>query len=255
MIQGIWRGRTGTAMLRRRTWAAGGMLLLVMACGGTREPAVSSSEPGAAAGSTTADSAVTAAPDESRKLARFVYIEEGTDLILTVGVRAAALHEEDPYFPLEVSLTNKMKGVTWVLTRESFRLRDEAGAYYEIPSQAVLAEGYGKRTLDTRLFEARSVTASKHEAYRQVESNFFPDPVAGVNPEPDTVSGGSGVAPTSTSLIPIERVEVAPKTFMEDVLYFPHPEELLLGQRLTLEITSPGLEEPALLVFRVPHIR
>jgi hypothetical protein len=239
-------------MLHRRTWVVCGLLLLVAACGGSKEP------PATTDGSTPSAGAAAPgqpAPDESKKLARFVYIEEGSDLIFTVGVRAAALHEEDPYFPLEFSLTNKMKGVTWVLTRESFRLRDEAGNYYEVPSQKTLAAGYGKRTLDTRLFEARSVTASRHEAYRQVESNFFPDPVAGIIPESDTVTGGAGVAPTSTSLVPIERVELAAKTFMEDVLYFPHPEGLLLGQRLTLEVRTQGMEEPALLVFRIPHIR
>ena len=242
-------------------WAAGGVLLLTMAHGGAVEPAAGSAaeEPGVTADEPAEEDSATlldtVAPEESRKLARFVYIEEGTDLILTVGVYAAAFHEKDAFFPLEISLTNKMKGVTWVLTRESFRLLTDAGDSYEVPSQGMLQTGYSKRTFDTRLFEARSVTASKHEAFRQVESNFFPDPVAGVHREPDTVPDSSGVAPTSQSLVPIERVEVAPKTFMEDVLYFPHPDGALLGQRLTLEIRSPGLDEPALIAFRIPHIR
>jgi len=195
------------------------------------------------------------APAESRKLSRFVYIEEGTDLTLTVGVRAAAFHEGDPYFPLEISLTNRLKGVTWVLTRESFSLVDGDGRSYELPTQEELLSGYAKRTLDTRLFEARSVTASKHEGFRQVESNFFPDPVRGISQELDTVSGGAGVAPTSTSLIPIERVEIAARTFMEDVLYFPHPEGKLLEARFSLEIRAQGLDELARIAFTIPRIR
>jgi len=195
------------------------------------------------------------APPESRKLARFVYIEEGTDLLLTVGVRAAAFHEEDPYFPLEVSLTNRLKGVTWVLTRESFVLVDSGGKRYELPTQDELLAAYDKRTFDSRLFEARSVTASKHEGFRQVESNFFPDPVRGVNRVPDTSRDSAGVAPTSTSLTPIERVEVAARTFMEDVLYFPHPDGKLLAQTFSLEIRAPGLDEPARIAFTIPKIK
>ncbi|TDI35253.1 MAG: hypothetical protein E2P03_01675 [Acidobacteria bacterium] len=195
------------------------------------------------------------APAESRKLSRFVYIEEGTDLVLTIGVRAAAFHEDDPYFPLEISLTNRLKGVTWVLTRESFSLVDGDGTVYDLPTQKELLSGYTKRTFDTRLFEARSVTASKHEGFRQVESNFFPDPVRGIIREPDTVSGSAGVATTSTSLIPIERVEIAARTFMEDVLYFPHPEGKLLEATFSLEIRAQGLSEPARIAFTIPRIK
>jgi len=86
---------------------AGAALLLLSSCASVHEPPV------VAAGEE--------APVESRKLSRFVYIEEGTDLTLTVGVRAAAFHEDDAYFPLEISLTNRLKGVTWVVTRESQR--------------------------------------------------------------------------------------------------------------------------------------
>jgi hypothetical protein len=220
--------------------AATAAVLLLPACAAVREP------PAAAGGEK--------APAESRKLARFVYIEEGTDLILTVGVRAAAFHEEDPFFPLEISLTSRLKDVTWVLTRESFRLVDGKGRIYELPTHEELLSGYSKRTFDTRLFEARSVTAGKHEGFRQVESNFFPDPVRGVDRDPDTVSSGFGVAPTSTSLIPIERVEISGRAFMEDVLYFPHPEGKLLEATFSLEIRVQGLSEPARIAFTIPRI-
>ena len=75
------------------------------------------------------------APELSRKLAQFVYIEEGTDLIFTVGVRAAALREGELFFPLEVSVTNKEKKTTWKVTRESFALFDAEGQRYEMPTQ------------------------------------------------------------------------------------------------------------------------
>ena len=194
------------------------------------------------------------APDLSRKLAQFVYIEEGTDLIFTVGVRAAALREGEPFFPLEVSLTNKEKKTTWKVSRESFVLFDEDGQRYEMPTQPELQEGYHKRTPDTRLFTARSFTAGKHEGYRQVESNFFPDPVVGVLRTADTSSGPEGVASRSTSLTPIETVELTYRSFLEDVLYFPRPAGELIGQRLSLEFRAAGLEEPARIAFRIPRI-
>jgi hypothetical protein len=198
--------------------------------------------------------AAEAAPELSRKLGAFVYIEEGRDLIFTVGVRAAAFHENDDYFPLEISLTNKQKGTVWVVTRESFTLFDEAGNEYEVPTQTELMKGYKKRHTDSRLFESRSVTATKLEGYRQVPSNFFPDPVTGINREPDTTSDLSGVPPASTSLVPIERVEVHSLFFLQDVLYFPHPEGRLIGPRFSLEFRAEGLEEPARIAFRIPKI-
>lgn len=193
------------------------------------------------------------APELSATLARFVYIEEGTDLVLTVGVRAAGLREEDAFFPLEVSLTNKSKK-TWTITRESFRLLDEDGKVYELPTNQELSAGYFKRTFDSKLFDARSFTAGKHAGYRQVESSFFPDPLRGVRGTPDTIPGPAGVAPTSRSLLAIDSVYLPPFHFLEDVLYFPHPEVRLVGRRFSLEVRAQGLEEPARISFRVPEI-
>ena len=194
------------------------------------------------------------APELSRKLGAFVYIEEGRDLIFTVGVRASAFHEGDAYFPLEISLASKQKGSAWVVTRESFTLFDEAGNEYAVPTQGELMEGYEKRHTDTRLFESRSVTATKMQGYRVMESNFFPDPVIGINREPDTTDEMSSVPPVSASLVPIERVEVHSMFFIQDVLYFPHPEGKLIGPRFSLEFRAEGLEEPARISFRIPKI-
>ncbi|MFQ5768844.1 MAG: hypothetical protein ACE5ID_12795 [Acidobacteriota bacterium] len=191
------------------------------------------------------------APEFSRKLSRFVYIEDGLDLFFTVGVRAAAFHENDAFFPLEISVTNRQKGTRWVVTRESFVLIDDAGRTYELPSYREFSKGYVKRTFDSRLFDARSVTASKHEGYIQVESNFFPDPQKGISRRSDTVPGPAGVAPDSTSLVHLERLEIPYRHFFEDVLYFPHPQGRLIGPRFSLEFRPKGLEEPARIAFRI----
>lgn len=194
------------------------------------------------------------APEVSRRLSYFVYVEEGKDLIFTVGVRAAAFHEMDEYFPLEIAVVNRMKGATWIVTRDSFTLLDEAGTRYRLPTECDLMKNYTKQSFDLALFDARSVTAGKLEGYFQVESNFFPDPHSGVFRRPDTVSGGSGVRPRSKSLVPYERVELPPFRFLEDVLYFPHPAGKLVGQKLTLAFHPQGISEPARVAFRVRKI-
>ena len=231
---------TRTSGGRRRAAGAMAVFLISVACTSVR-PA-----PTQSAGET--------APEVSRKLAQFVYIEEGTDLIFTVGVRVAALREGEPFFPLEVSITNKQKKTTWRVSRESFVLFDEQGNRYEMPDYPELLASYKKRTLDTRFFEARSFTSGKHEGYRQVESNFFPDPVLGVTRSTDTSSGLDAVASRSTSLTPLETVEITYRSFLEDVLYFPHPAGELIGQRFSLEFRATDLEEPARIAFRIPRI-
>jgi hypothetical protein len=194
------------------------------------------------------------APELSRKLGAFVYIEEGLDLVFTVGVRAAAFHEGDAYFPLEISLANKQKGTAWVVTRESFALFDEAGNEYGVPTHQELMEGYEKRHADSRLFDSRPVTATKMQGYRLLESNFFPDPVIGIYEQPAATDDMSSVPPVSGSLVPIERVEVHSLFFIQDVLYFPRPEGRLIGPRFSLEFRAEGLEEPARISFRIPKI-
>jgi hypothetical protein len=201
-----------------------------------------------------ADGRGEAAPELSRKLSTYVYIEEGGDLIFTIGVRAAAFHEESPFFPLEVSVANKQKGTTWVLRRESFTLYDEEGRAYGMPTQPELADSYYRRTFDAKLFDARSVTAQKHEGYRLVDSNFFPDPFGGITGGPVTVPGGAAVPPASRSLTPSERVELSAMSFMQDVLYFPHPDGDLTGARFSLELRAEGLAEPARIAFRIPKL-
>jgi hypothetical protein len=195
-----------------------------------------------------------AAPEVSRSLAPFVYIEEGTDLVLTVGVRAAALREAEPFFPLEISIVNRQRDTTWVVTRESFALIDSDGNRYELPTHEELSRGYGKRTADNHLFDARMVTAGKHEGYRQVGSSFFPDPTLGIRRASDTPDDLSGVSERSLSLVPIERVELHGGFFLEDVLYFPHPAGKLVGERFSLEFRAAGLAEPARLAFEIPHV-
>ncbi|MFQ5718765.1 MAG: hypothetical protein ACE5IK_04370 [Acidobacteriota bacterium] len=195
-----------------------------------------------------------AAPEFSRKLAQFVYIEEGTDLILTVGVRVAALREAEPFFPLEVSVTNKVKKTTWSVNRESWALFDAEGRRYEMPTQSELLAHYDKRTQDTRLFESRSFTAGKHEGYRQIESSFFPDPIAGVSRVSDTVDGPEGVATRSDSLTSLDTVELRYRSFLEDVLYFPHPPGKLVGSTFSLQFSVTGLDEPARITFQIPRI-
>jgi len=216
-------------------------LLLLVACAGTRPPAPTPGGP---------------APEVSRTLAPFVSIEEGTDLILTVGVRVAAMREADSYFPLEVSVTNKRPGQTWTVTRESFLLFDEEGRSYALPTNLELTSGYHHRTFDSRIFDARSATSTKLSEYRAVESSFFPDPIRGVGRSSARPMGMGidNIPQVSSSLVPLESVSLPPFHYLDDVLYFPHPPGSLVGRRFSLEFKATGLAEPARISFRIPKL-
>ena len=213
-------------------------LLLLAACAGARPPAPI---PGGAA------------PEVSRTLGPFVSIEEGTDIILTVGARVAAMREADAFFPLEVSVTNKRPGQTWTVSRESFLLFDEEGRSYPLPTNDELTSGYHHRTFDSRIFDARTYTTTKLDEYRPVESSFFPDPIRGIG-RSSRPMGIDGIPQVSTSLVPLETVSLPPFHYLDDVLYFPHPPGPLVGRRFSLEFKATGLAEPARISFRIPKL-
>lgn len=218
------------------------VLFALVACAGERPPVPA---PAATA---------TAAPELSRTLAPYVSIEEGTDLILTVGVRVAAMRDSEPFFPLEVSVTNKRPGQTWVVTRESFLLFDDEGRSYPLPTNAELTAGYQRRTFDSRVFDARAYTTTKLDEYRAVESSFFPDPIRGVSRSTPAISPFDSVPRASTSLVPLERVTIPPFHYLDDVLYFQHPPGSLIGRRFSLEFRATGLAEPGRISFLIPRL-
>ncbi len=169
----------------------------------------------------------------SDKLSPYNYREEGAVALMVVGVDGARFIREEPYFPLFVQMANKSKQ-TFQVSRESFTLEDSLGRQYGTAPPAEVAAKYPRQDLDRRLFQRnRSVTATYVGLFTRISSNFFPS------------TGGRAIR--------VEQVSLPPRTFMEDVLYFPIPETGLNAVPLRLLFKVRGLEEPIQVVFEVPR--
>jgi hypothetical protein len=169
----------------------------------------------------------------SDKLSPFNYKEEGTVVLMVVGVEAARLIREEPYFPLFVQIANKSK-LTFEITRESFTLEDSLGRQYGTAPPAEVAEKYKRLDLDRRLFQRnRSVTSTYIGLFTLISSNFFPS--------------------SARPALRVEQVELPPRAYMEDVLYFPIPETGLNEVPLRLLFKQREIEQPIQVVFEVPR--
>ncbi len=168
----------------------------------------------------------------SDKLSPYNYKEEGSVALMVVSVEGARFIREEPYFPLFVQIANKSK-LTFSITRESFTLEDSLGRQYGTAPPAEVASKYRRVDLDRRLFHRnRAVTATYIGLFTLIRSNFFPS--------------------SARRTLRVEHVSLPPRTFMEDVFYFPIPETGLNEVPLRLLFKQRGLEQPIQVVFEVP---
>jgi len=168
----------------------------------------------------------------SDKLSPFNYKEEGSLVYMVVGVEAARLIRKEPYFPVFVQIANK-SDLTFEITRESFTLEDSLGRQYGTAPPAEVTEKYRRLDLDRRLFNRnRSVTATYMNLFVPIASNFFPS--------------------SARPVLRVQQVELPPRTYMEDILYFPIPETGLNDIPLRMLFKQRVLEQPIQLVFEVP---
>jgi hypothetical protein len=169
----------------------------------------------------------------SDKLSPYNYKEEGTLVRMVVGVEAARFIRDEHYFPLFLQVSNRSK-MTFLVTRESFTLEDPLGNQYSIVPARELAENYPRLDLDRRLFrQNRQFTLNGLDLFTYVESGFYP-------------------SPSSRSLL-VDTVSLPPRTYLEDVLYFPIPQSGLNGVPLRLLFKVRGLDEAIEVVFEVPR--
>jgi hypothetical protein len=157
----------------------------------------------------------------SDKLSPYNYREDGTLVRMIVGVDAARFIRDEPYAPLFVQVANKSKS-TLTVTRESLML------------EAVdVASRYGRLDVDRRLFQQnRSITTTYTNLFTPVSSDFFPS--------------------SARRALLVDQVSLPPRSFMEDVLYFPIPETGLNGVALRLVFRDRTLPDPVMVVFEVP---
>ena len=168
----------------------------------------------------------------SEKLSPYNYREEGSLVLMVVGVDAARFIRKELFVPLFVQLANKSK-ITFEISPESFILEDSVGRRYGTAPPEEVAAKYARLDIDRRMFQQnRSITLTYMSLFTYVRSDFFP-------------------SITRRSLL-ADHISLPPRSFMEDVLYFPIPETGLNGVPLRLLFQVKGLEEPIQVVFEVP---
>jgi hypothetical protein len=168
----------------------------------------------------------------SDKLSPFNYKEEGNLVLMVVGVDAARFIRNESYFPLFVEVANKSKQ-TFLVSREAFTLEDSLGRQYPTAPATDLPARYPRGDLDRRLFQQNSsITGTYVNLYTLVPSDFFPS--------------------SSRRALLMDQITLPPRSYMEDILYFPIPETGLNGVPLRLLFKVKALEEPVQVVFEVP---
>ncbi len=168
----------------------------------------------------------------SDRLSPYNYKEEGDLALIVVGVDGARLIRDEPYFPLFVMVANKSKE-TFTITREAFVLEDPLGRQYAMAPAAEVRDAYHRMDLDRRLFlRNSSITGTYVGLFRRMSSDFFPS--------------------TARTSVQINAVKLPPRTYMQDVLYYPIPESGLNDVPLRLTFSVKELQEPIPVVFAVP---
>jgi hypothetical protein len=168
----------------------------------------------------------------SDKLSPYNYREEGSLVRMIVGVDAARFIRTEPYVPLFVQVANKSKG-TFAITTESFMLEDPLGRQYGVVPAADVGARYGRLDVDRRLFQQnKAITNTYTGLFTLIGSDFFPS--------------------SSRHALIIDTVSLPPRSYMEDVLYFPIPESGLNGVTLRLIFRDRALQDPVMVVFEVP---
>jgi hypothetical protein len=166
----------------------------------------------------------------SAKLSPFNYKDEGNLVLLIVGVEAAQYNVKENYFPLFITLANK-QGKALRITPESFTFEDSRGRTYSpLPSTIIQAE-YHRGEFDRKLFRQNySFTGSSVEAYTPIPSNFYPSITRGVIHD---------------------EIQLPRFGYLNDILYFPLPEEGIQGGPFRLHFKTAELEEAVVVTFQI----
>jgi hypothetical protein len=166
----------------------------------------------------------------STKLSTFNYKDEGSLILLVVGVEAAQYNVKEKYFPLFVTLANK-GAPTLHVTPESFAFEDSLGRKYSPVPLTVIQAEYHRGEFDRKLFrQGFSFTASSVERYTPIASNFYPSITRGVVND---------------------NLQLPRFAYMNDFLYFPVPEQGVVGGPFRLYFKTPELEDAVVVTFEI----
>lgn len=166
----------------------------------------------------------------STKLSTFNYKDEGALVMLIVGVEAAQYNVKEKYFPLFVSLANK-GAPTLHVTPESFAFEDSLGRKYSPVPLTVIQAEYHRGEFDRKLFRQNySFTGTSVDRYTPIASNFYPSITRGVVND---------------------NLQLPRFAYMNDLLYFPVPEQGVVGGPFRLYFKTPELEEAVVVTFEI----
>ncbi len=173
-------------------------------------------------------------PGTNPRLGPQTYLEEGDLVALSVDVSAATQREASPLVPLAVSIAdNGVRGLT--LGRESFTLVDKEGNRYPLASVAEAKDANVAADYQSaRLFF--EIVGTTYRGYTYVPCSFFPPTMRD---------------PLRRQRIVRDNVELEPRLWTADLLYFPHPKGTLVGRDFELWMSAPQLKEPVFVKFRV----
>jgi len=164
------------------------------------------------------------------KLGPFTYLEEGKLVSLAVGTEATKERENEKFIPLHFAFANR-GAPTLKLARESFTLQDENGKRYPLASLQEVNTTYGPTTMDRQFTTTFDMFRSRLPTFSIVDSSFFPE------------RGGRGIV--------IDRVELPRFYYTLDLLYFPHPDDQVVGRRFELHVKPTGVPDEFFVKFLV----
>lgn len=176
-------------------------------------------------------------PGFDPRLTRFTYISETDQADLAVDTEATRLREDSKFIPLAVGFVN-ITELRATITRDSFTLIDDQGKRYPLASVQDVRSMGSLRTYDQRLMRNfRSIFYTRYSSWTQVQAVFFP-----IN-TPDPAFRGLGLL--------YDTIQVPKMGWFSDMLYFPHPEGILKGRPLQLEVKTPEMKAPVVVKFQV----
>ena len=169
----------------------------------------------------------------SSKLSPFNYKDEGSLILLAVGTEAAQYNVRESYFPLFITLANK-GAATLHVTPESFAFEDSLGKRYSPAPLTVVQSEYHRGEFDRRLFRQNySFTATSVDRYTPIASNFYPSITRGVVND---------------------NLQLPRFGYINDLLYFPVPEQGVIGGPFRLYFKTPELAEAVVVTFEIGKV-
>jgi len=166
----------------------------------------------------------------STKLSTFNFKDEGKLILLVVGVEAAQYNVREKYFPLFITLANK-GAATLHVTPESFAFEDSLSRKFSPLPLTVIQQEYHRAEFDRKLFQQNfSFVGTSVEPFTPIPSNFYPSVTRGVVND---------------------NLQLPRFAYMSDLLYFPVPEQGIMGGPFRLYFKTPELDEAVVVTFEI----